>query len=331
MSSRIIVPRLSRRRLAKRATRKETAAKNQGQIDRSITDDIDKLAASIVDAAMSSAEAVDDDPMLGELTGVATLLRSVVTRAGQHIPDIVALALKPHGDYTVLREHALPLMQTAADIVDHNKKTHEVEVACDTRLLDFFKTDLIIFDNRNRHCTLLECLRGSAASFKRAKDVVRTVKIAALSARSALEGAGYRVHSVSCAVFDRYGRSGLTQEMAIRRDEIDDFVSVPVIEYLDFFDQRIRKALDDVIATFTGGEDKGEAAWRTSTGADGQLQQDLEEDDEEPSEAEEKSPTENKRPSFIDISRSIGPAEQRRRLASRADVDRDLNGHSLRH
>ncbi|MCD1645360.1 hypothetical protein [Aurantimonas coralicida] len=258
--------------------------------------------------------------MLGAFTRTASLLRSVVTRVGQAIPDVISLALRPDDDFLVLRECKLPLTQTATEIVKNNRTSSGIEVRSDTQILGTFDTDLIVIERKTRHATLIECVRGSVAlSGPRTKALVHKVRVAALSARSALESEGHRINTVSGTVYDRYGRSGHEDAMTVRAREIDAFLGVPVICYLDRLDERIREALVEVIDP-AADEDTGTAV---DPGRNPEAVDRVTVDSRQPEDVTASTPS---RPALtrpaVDLSRSIGPAEWRRMLEA-ADRDND--------
>ncbi|MBP0617574.1 hypothetical protein [Jiella mangrovi] len=315
------IPRLSRRVLSGRPPRNPGAESAASKAEDPVCGTIDAIARSIVDDALVSAEALEADPMLGEYSTIASLFRSIVTRSGQAIPDVIAVALRENPHYLVLREHPLPLTRTADEIVrNNNQRTLDVEVRADTQVLGFFATDLVVIDLTTRHATLIECIRGSVPlSGPRTKSLVRTVRTAAMSARSALEAEGHRVNGVGCAVFDRYGRAGHDEAMTIRAGEIDRFLDAPIIRLLDRLDQRIRDRLATIIepepdASGTSSED----ATRESRLIDhGDNVAHLSDDEVKPSKDRATPP-----PRVIDLSRSIGPAELRRMMSGIEQADR---------
>jgi hypothetical protein len=302
--------RLSRRHLAGRPAQKPTtSATIPSQAGDPLNEEIDALASSIVHHAQ-------DDPMLGDFTYPASLLRSIVTRVGQVIPDVVALALRQHEDYLVLREYRLPLTRTAFEVIKNNQITLDIELRSDTPISGTFDADRIIVERRTRHATLLECVRGSVAlSGPRAKGLVQKVRAAALSARSALEADGHRINVVSGTVFDRYGRSGHEPAMSVRAGEIDDFLGLPVIQYLDRLDQRIREELLRVMEPATDGTPE-QAPHLDSEPAEFPRGDAVGEQRREMTAGSELERSGRRPP--IDISRSIGPAEWRRMLGAAA-------------
>lgn len=287
----------------------------------SLDDEIDALAASIVDNAHVTAASAGTDPMLGNLTYTASLLRSVVTRVGQVIPDILALALREHDDYLVLREYQLPLTRTAFEVIKNNQATPDIEVRADTRISGAFDTDLIVIERRTRHATLIECVRGSVAlSGPRTKALVQKVRVAALSARSALEQDGHRINTVSATVFDRYGRAGHEDAMTVRAGQIDEFLGVSAIQYFDRLDERIKEELSRALDLTTIGAaeselySEGQHEELERGGSVGQQPRDV---------MTASGPARLGARPPVDLSRSIGPAEWRRRLDAAADGEGD--------
>ena len=204
----------------------------------------DGLAVTIVAAAVSASETLELDAALGDFSALASILRSVVTRVGQAIPDVIARALAQDPRLTVLREYSLPLTRAAAEVVDNNRRLSLVELAHDLHTTGTYASDLVVIDDETQHAMVLECRRGGVAfSSPRVAAALRTLRIAALTARKALEADGYRVASVGCGVVDRYGRAGYDPEMTIGPDAIDVAFGVPVCAYLDRLDERIREEL----------------------------------------------------------------------------------------
>ena len=319
------IPRLSRRHLAGRPAQKPTKSATPLQAVDPLNEEIDALASSIVHHADVTAQAAEDDPMLGDFSYTATLLRSVVTRVGQVIPDVIALALRQHDDYLVLREYKLPLTRVASEIIQNNRATPDIEVRSDTLILGSFDTDLIVIERRTRHATLIECVRGSVAlSGPRTKSLVQKVRVAALSARSALEQDGHRINTVSAAIYDRSGRAGHEGAMTVRAEQIDGFLGLPVLRYLDRLDERIR---DELVRTLDPSTDGASEADLHPEREDGGLER------AGPISQLPEAVTFAGRPRLsetrplVDLSRSIGPAERRRRLDAAAREDDLLLRH----
>ncbi|MEX6508948.1 hypothetical protein [Jiella sp. M17.18] len=68
---------------------------------------VDATAAQLVDAAIAAGRNLEPDPMLGELSSLASILRSVVSRVGSVIPDVIAEALRTDPALTVIRLRAM--------------------------------------------------------------------------------------------------------------------------------------------------------------------------------------------------------------------------------
>ncbi|RLQ87374.1 hypothetical protein [Notoacmeibacter ruber] len=244
--------------------------------DEQIVAVVEELGRSVVDAALSTAKCCDDDPLLRDLTPLGSLARSLVTRAGQVIPDIIATVLRANGQ-TVLREFALPQTQTARDLVANNRMTGPIMLPHNDGIVGYLHADLIVIDPDTHHATILECVRGSTALSKpKTKALIRSVRTATLSARSALGAEGYRVDDVTCGVYERYGRAGHDDDMTIREEAIDDFFGVPIAPYLMHFDgcvyshlsEAVPDALGAVIAMHSGIVDpSAEMTGRPSTEA----------------------------------------------------------------
>ncbi|MCK5934808.1 MAG: hypothetical protein KAG89_21940 [Fulvimarina manganoxydans] len=312
------IPRLSRRVLSGRPPLNPEAESTASKAEDPICRTIDAIAYSIVDDALVSANALEADPMLGEYSTIASLFRSIVTRSGQAIPDVIAVALRENPHYLVLREHQLPLTRAADEIVRNNDHTTpDVEVRADTHVLNFFATDLIVIDRNTRHATLIECVRGSVPlSGPRTKALLRTLRTAALSARSALEADGHRINAVTCTVFDRYGRAGHDESMTMHAGEIDAFLEVPVIHLLDRLDRSIRDRLAAIVEpapheSHTSSEDPKRESRLV----------DHNEDVAQLPDHEVKPPKGRniQNPRVIYLSRSIGPAEWRRMMGRSPD------------
>ncbi|MCE7030949.1 hypothetical protein [Jiella avicenniae] len=269
-----------------------------------------KLAETIVTSAMAAAEAVEPDATLGLFSTLASAFRSVITRVGQSIPDVVAECLRQDARFTVLREYALPLTQPATEVVDTNRSTPDLELRHDQYVTGSYRCDLVVIDNETRHATILECRRGTVAvSSVKATEAVRLLRIAGLTARRALEAKNYRVASVSCGFLDRYGRADYDRSMTVGPKDLDDFFGMPVLTCLDELDMQIRERLAVELRTIIavilaelspGDPDQGPAP--VSCGADGD---DADENKLDLSIRMPSSPS-------IDLSRLVGPAELRR-------------------
>ena len=107
--------------------------------------------------------------------------------------------------------------------------------------------------------------------------------------------------------------------MTVRAREIDAFLGVPVICYLDRLDERIREALVEVIDP-AADEDTGTAV---DPGRNPEAVDRVTVDSRQPEDVTASTPS---RPALtrpaVDLSRSIGPAEWRRMLEA-ADRDND--------
>ena len=284
---------------------------------------INDLARSVVTNAMATANQSEPDPMLGEFSILASVLRSVVTRAGQAIPDCVAAALSGDDQLTVLREHALPLTRAAAEVVDANRQMGSIELAHDAQVMGSYHADLAILDTATSHLTILECRRGSVPfSSPKTNAALRTLRIASLTARRAFESNGYRVNSVSCGVFDRYGRAGYDAAMTLGPCEIDAAFDVPVRAVLDLFDQAIRaelcKHLLPVLRALLHVELCADRTATISSAAGNATA---------PS-RKEHSPAEAQDRSHLSLNKIVGPAERRRQTATltrRRNLDGNLH------
>ncbi len=272
---------------------------------------IHDLARSVVTNAITAANQSEPDPMLGEFSILAGVMRSVVTRAGQAIPDCVAAALSGDDQLTVLREHALPLTRAAAEVVDANRKMASIELAHDVYVTGSYHADLAILDTATSHLTILECRRGSVPfSSPKTNAALRTLRIASLTARRALESSGYRVNSVSCGVFDQYGRARYDAAMTLGPTDIDAAFEVPVRAVLDLFDQAIRaelcRHLLPVLRALLHVELCADRTATISSAASNATA---------PS-RNEHSPTEAQDRSDLSLNKIVGPAERRRQAAA---------------
>ncbi|MEX6509047.1 hypothetical protein [Jiella sp. M17.18] len=286
---------------------------------------VDRLAVTIVASAISASETLEQDATLGAFSELASILRSVVTRVGQAIPDLIAKALEQDPRFTVLREYPLPLTRAAAEVVDNNRRLSLVELKHDLHQTGTYATDLVVIDDETRHASILECRRGGVVfSGPRIAAILRTLRIATLTARKALEADGYRVSRVGCGVIDRYGRAGYDPEMTIGPDAIDLAFGVPVLAYLDRLDERIRKEIRRRSGPMLAGllpepEPEPEPEPKPCPACSGQAVADAKDPQEEGSEVEESGPAPDDaaEPLHLELSRFVGPAELRRDAAVR--------------
>ncbi|MEX6508641.1 hypothetical protein [Jiella sp. M17.18] len=274
---------------------------------------VDEVAVSIVAGAVAAAEVLDPSSMLGIYSFLATALRSIVTRAGQAIPAVIAKALSYDPDLTVLQEFELPLTRAATEVVEKNRHLVEIDLAHDLHPVGSYTADLIVIDTTTRHATILECRRGSVPfSSPKIASTLRTLRVAALSARSRLEADGFRVATVSCGVIDRYGRAGYDAAMTVGPEELDSLFEIPVLPYLDRLDARIREELEHRLGPIPQScslhdrsTEADKSAWGTSVETD----------------VDDKPPTNfgigRKVEGRLSLSRLIGPAEVRRSAAAR--------------
>lgn len=272
-----------------------------------------RLAETIVMGAMAAAETIEPDATLGMFSRLASAFRSIVTRVGQSIPDVVAECLRQDNRFTVLREYPFPLTQPASEVVDNNRSALDVELRHDQFVAGSYRCDLVVIDKELRHATLLECRRGTVAvSSAKALEAARVLRIATLTARRALEADSYRVASVSCGFLDRYGRADYDRSMTVGPKELDGFFGVPIITYLDELDTQIRGRLAcelraiiiEILAALPPSDtDQGPAS--SGSDVDDEDAEAAEDCDFDPSVRRPSSPS-------IDLSRLVGPAELRR-------------------
>lgn len=275
---------------------------------------IDEMAAQIVTNTLETARAGKADPMLGDFSLLASILRSVVTRVGHVIPDVIANALRYDENLTVLREYSLPLTSPAAKIIDNNRNASNVELPHDMGTIGAYTADLVVIDTQTRHATILECRRGSVPySSPKTLGALRTLRIASLTARKALEADGYRVASIGCGVVDRYGQAGYDAAMTVTPDKIDAFFGMPVRAHLDRLDSRIRDELGQHLSPIVRALIP--AIVQTSADDVSALLEDKEEP--EPIICENSA---EQRAFHIALNRLVGPAE--RRAASRQEQRR---------
>ncbi|NDW07476.1 hypothetical protein [Jiella pacifica] len=209
-----------------------------------VTAFVDTTAAELVDATIAAGESLDPDPMLRELSSLASMLRSVVGRVGTVIPDVIAGALRQDPALTVLREYPLPMTRSATELVRANRKDIVATLPHDQHVIATWMADLIVIDETTRHASIHEVKRGgSVFSGARCGDTIDRLRIVALTARRALDADGYDVASVSVSVIDRYGRAGHEKKMSVGPDELDDVFGIPCRAFLDRLDAAVRAAL----------------------------------------------------------------------------------------
>ncbi|MCE7028098.1 hypothetical protein [Jiella avicenniae] len=205
---------------------------------------VETTALEIVNAAIAVGESLGPDPMLGEMSSLASMLRSVISRVGKVIPDVIAEVLRQDPALTVLREYPLPMTQAATELVTANRRNVVATLPHDLHVIGTWAADLVVIDETTRHASIHEVKRGGCVfSGTRCAETINRLRIVALTARRALLAAGYDVASVSVSVIDRYGKTGHEPTMTVGPDEIDAAFGVPSRRFLDHLDETVRAAL----------------------------------------------------------------------------------------
>ncbi|EAU42175.1 hypothetical protein FP2506_17119 [Fulvimarina pelagi HTCC2506] len=213
---------------------------------------VDDLARRVVEGSIATAQRPDEDPILRDFSPIISLGRSLAIRSGQLFPDIVAAILERR-DYIVLREHRLPLTKTGDRLVRSNNFVGDVALPTDDGIVDHLDCDLIVIDPITRFATILECIRGTAASSsQRKKSLVRKIRTVALSARAALTESGIHVGSVTGGIYDRYGTAGYNEDVTISGKRIDEFFGADIYSALELFDEAVYSRLAKSIPTVLG-------------------------------------------------------------------------------
>lgn len=213
---------------------------------------VDGFAQNVVDGSIAAAGRPEEDPLLRDVSPIASFARSLVIRSGQMIPDIIAVVLRKAG-YEALREHRLPLTKTGDKLVRSNKFVGDIALSSDDGTVDHLDCDLVVIDPITRVATILECTRGTVPlSSARTKGLVRRVRTATLSARSALSEAGIHVGFVTGGIYDRYGRAGYDEDVTLRAEQIDEFFGADIFAPLEYFDWKVRLGIAEAIPAVLG-------------------------------------------------------------------------------
>lgn len=213
---------------------------------------VDELAQNVVEGSIAATQRPEEDPLLRDLSPIASFARSLVIRSGQMIPDIIAAVLRKAG-YEALREHRLPLTRTGDKLVRSNRFVGDIVLSSDDGTVDHLDCDLVVVDPVTRVATILECTRGTVAlSSARTKGLVRRVRTATLSARSALSEAGIHVGFVTGGIYDRYGRAGYDEDVTLCAEQIDKFFGAKIFAPLQYFDWKVRLGIAEAIPAVLG-------------------------------------------------------------------------------
>ncbi|MEX6505876.1 hypothetical protein [Jiella sp. M17.18] len=251
---------------------------------------------------------------------LASILRSVVSRVGSVVPDVIAEALRTDPALNVLREYPLPITRSATELVKANRKDIDAILPHDLHVVGSWTADLVVIDETTRHASIHEVKRGGCVvSGTRCAETIERLRIVAHTARRALNADGFDVASVSASVIDRYGRTGHEPTMTVGPGELDDVFGIPCRAPLDRLDETVRSRLLERIAPtvhylaealaphsgVSGGVDDG----RNSSASNDIAA----EDDQHPGARDRAKLSIN----AIDLSRFIGIAERRRQTDHR--------------
>ena len=204
------------------------------------------------------------DPLFPpEISKLISVCTSVAIRHGSLIERAIAEALQKAG-LKVLRTIHVPVTRGALALVGSDKYE---QIANDQLpfneddIADYVDADIIAIDEKNRCAGAFSVKRGGgAAGTKKRTSDDRALRAMGFTLASWLRQQGYRmVDAALVMIIDFYGQSGFPKDLAIDRNELDDFFERPIVAEVErmteamqaAIDAEIRRLLEPVLRTMT--------------------------------------------------------------------------------
>jgi hypothetical protein len=219
-----------------------------------------EAARQAVQASMDSDFSSDPlfDPELSRLLSTAS---SVVKKHGRMIERVLGDTLE-RAHMVVKRNKQTPVTSSALKIVDAGKpheSTEERQEFRKSEVVDYIEIDILAIDEANGWAGAFSVKRGGGLteSTKR-KANERYLRALNLTLASQLRNEGYLgVKTAEVAVIDYLGKSGFSNELTLRRDHIDRFFNLPIVDEIDrmtetlstAFEAEFRRLLEPILNT----------------------------------------------------------------------------------
>ena len=199
--------------------------------------------------ATSLAVQFNDDPLFPtEMSRLLSSASSVVKRHGRLIEADVAYTLE-RSNVLVKRNEQLPITRGALQAVAEGRSLcdggQEIPFNADD-LAGTFEIDILAIDKDNGWACAISSKRGggSTESQKR-KEHESNLRALDLVLLSQLRAKYPTLRKARVVVLDYLGRSGFSEEITLRRSEIDAFFGLPMVKALDETTRSLRKAIKD--------------------------------------------------------------------------------------
>ena len=191
----------------------------------------------------------NDDPLFP--TGMSQLLSiasSIVKRHGRLIEADVAYCCE-RSNMLVKRNEQLPITKAALRAVANGR------ARCDGGLeLPFhpednagtFEIDILAVDEANAWgCAISSKRGGGTTESQKRKEHESNLRALDLTLLSQLQVQYPKLRTARVVVLDYLGRSGFSDDITLRRSEIDAFFGLPMVSVLDGTAQGLRNAIKD--------------------------------------------------------------------------------------
>lgn len=196
-----------------------------------------RVAEQIVSDAILASEAAPSLPGLGGYGRLRSILRSVETRTGQIMPDVIAAALRRDPRLDVRLEVTLPVARPDG--------SHRADLPKRLRV------DVIVIERDLRHATLIDVKIGSANLGATVRNkLCRRLDACASTAHAHLTTKACAIKTTSWGILDVHGCAGFDCERAIMLDAADRFFGVPVKATITGFLDHVGLALDRRLPPF---------------------------------------------------------------------------------
>ncbi len=201
------------------------------------------------DALVETAFAADyrQDPILGGLSRVHSIAKSVTREHGLLLEEAIAVGLRRSGRIEVSRGIRFPITDAARSLVAANpvETLDRVRLTFDGEARSAYDLDLAAVTSDGRQAWAVDVKRGAGStSGSRRAQVEREMLAVKLLLRSFFRQQGYAVDDVKVAVIDVYGGGGFGSGLTVTRKGIDAFFDTSVTDVIDALEDRLRRRLD---------------------------------------------------------------------------------------
>ncbi len=218
-------------------------------------------ADALVEAAFGAE--YRQDPILGELSRMHSIARTVTREHGLLLEEAIAVGLRRSGKIEVSRGIRFPITDAARSLVASNRveTLDRVRLTFDGEARSAFDLDLAAVSTDGSRAWAVDVKRGcGSTSGSRRAQTERELLSVKLLLRSFFRQQGYPVDDVAVAVVDVYGAGGFGSGFTVTRKGVDDFFGVPVLDIIDALEERLRRRLhaawSDLAASMSGSQGK---------------------------------------------------------------------------